>query len=41
MNETERLNLKSEFEVKIEILSKENTFLIEERKKLKYELKEW
>jgi hypothetical protein len=27
VNETERLNLKSEFEVKQEIITKENTFL--------------
>ena len=32
VSETERLNLKSEFEVKVEIISKENHFLQEERK---------
>eukprot|EP00347_Sterkiella_histriomuscorum_P000816 403374405 len=41
VSETERLNLKSEFEVKLEILSKENVFLIEERKRLKGDLKSW
>ncbi|CDW90000.1 UNKNOWN [Stylonychia lemnae] len=41
VSETERLNLKSEFEVRQEILSKENSYLIEERKKLKSDIKEW
>lgn len=32
--ETERLNLKTEFEVKCDLLAKENDFIKEERKKL-------
>ena len=38
--ETERLNLRSEYDVKTEILSRENAFLQEERKKLKQEMKD-
>lgn len=34
VTETEKLNLKSEFDVKVDILSKENNYLKEERKKM-------
>jgi uncharacterized protein YeeX (DUF496 family) len=34
MSETERLNLKSEYEVRLDILIKENAFLKEEKRKI-------
>lgn len=34
VSETERLNLKCEFDVKVDILTKENTYLKDERKKV-------
>lgn len=41
VSETERLNLKSEFEVKVDILTKENAFLKEERKKHQAHFREY
>jgi hypothetical protein len=38
--ETDRLSLKSEFEVKIEILRQENVALVEERKLIKQNFRE-
>lgn len=40
VTETERLNLKSEFDVKYEIVSKENLYLIDERKKTKADMRQ-
>ena len=40
VSETERLNLKSEYEVKQDILSKENAFLKEDRKHLTAQLRD-
>lgn len=38
--ETERLNMKSEFDVKSDMLAKENIMLNEERKKLREDLRD-
>lgn len=40
VNETEKLNQKSEFDVKVDILGKENTFIKEERKKMLKDLRD-
>jgi hypothetical protein len=40
LTETEKMNLKSEFDVKVDILSKENSYLKEERKKMIKDIKE-
>jgi len=40
VGETEKLNMRSEFEVKVDILQKENCYLKEERKKMLRDVRE-
>ena len=40
VSETEKLNMRSEFEVKVDILQKENCYMKEERKKMMRDMRE-